>query len=978
MMENRTSVSNNISLFYDNKPADIHFSQLLDNETVFQQLADYFPQLMWIANPDGWIYWYNRQWYHYTGTTPEQMRGWGWQSVHDPDVLQDVMTRWQSAITTEQPFEMTFPLRGADGVFRCFLTRIVPIKDNDGRVIRWFGTNTDVSEQVEMKQLLNEEAKKKQALIEFQQLIASSKESTLYEHIVNGCLRVVNTADAAVVELLDGDVLVYKAASGRLAQFTSLTLKHNGSLSGSAIKTNTPLISEDTELDSRVDLASCRKVGIRSMVVLPIMRLGEAVGVLKLASSQPNSFSNNDVALGQLMVSVISSAFSNMAEAEALLKAKNSDDRFKQVLNVLPGMFWITGAAGQCEFVSEQWMAYTGQHFNDSMGMGWLDVIHQEDQPRTIACWMEAVQAQRLYEIEYRFRMKDGQYRWFFSRAYPIFDEHKHVTHWYGSCTDIHDRKLAENALKESEWRFRFIADAAPLMIWMVDTTGNLTYCNKTMHDFVGPSIDIANTWKKAIHPEDKPWVTEQLSKCLKQRIAFEVEFRVRHSSGDYFWLLLVGVPRYNEYGDFLGLVGSGINVNDRKIAEKALEKAKTEFQEMAFEREAILGQLSEGVIITDQQGKIIFVNDAAASLHGYAKLGVSPERYAETYNLLTLDGLPHPVEQLPLYRAIYNHETVLNARWRIKRPSDGSEIIALGNAKPVHRPDGSLIGAVLVIQDDTERQAYEQALRASELALQQLNEALEQRVVERTAQLQAINKELEAFSYSVSHDLRAPLRSINGFSQALMDEYKAQLDETAQDYLARVCNNTLKMSKLIDAMLQLSRITRVEIKKECVDLSDMVQSILQDLRQQEPERVVDIRVQSDVNATADIRLLHAVLENLIGNSWKYTAFTENPVIQFGAIHQGEQSYYYVKDNGAGFDMRYANKLFGAFQRLHGVQEFPGTGVGLASAARIIRRHGGQIWADATVNAGATFYFSLYILKNKPDSLVQYLSYIEN
>ena len=235
----------------------------------------------------------------------------------------------------------------------------------------------------------------------------------------------------------------------------------------------------------------------------------------------------------------------------------------------------------------------------------------------------------------------------------------------------------------------------------------------------------------------------------------------------------------------------------------------------------------------------------------------------------------------------------------------------------------------------------------------------LNAQLVQRSAQLEASNKELEAFSYSVSHDLRAPLRGIDGFSQAVLEDYNEKLDESGRSYLHRVRAASQRMSQLIDAMLNLARLTRAEIHTKTFDMSAVVHGILEDLQKIEPEREVECVVANNLFATADPQLIRAVLENLLGNAWKFTRQQPNPRIEFGHGQYKGQAAYFVKDNGAGFDMTYAHKLFGTFQRLHAYTEFPGVGVGLATVHRIIQRHGGQIWAEGVVNEGAIFHFTL-------------------
>lgn len=242
---------------------------------------------------------------------------------------------------------------------------------------------------------------------------------------------------------------------------------------------------------------------------------------------------------------------------------------------------------------------------------------------------------------------------------------------------------------------------------------------------------------------------------------------------------------------------------------------------------------------------------------------------------------------------------------------------------------------------------------------LQAVNAALEERVAQRTRELEESNQELQAFSYSVSHDLRAPLRTIDGFSLALEEDFAEILNDEGRDYIKRVRSGVQRMGTLIDALLQLSRVTRSEVQRETVNLSQLATLIFEELRANDPERSVTFTAEEKVFAEADPRLMRVAFENLLGNALKFTSKTPGAEIHFGATSRGEQTVYSIRDNGAGFDMQYVGRLFTAFQRLHGDRDFKGSGIGLATVSRIVRRHNGEIWAEGETGKGATFYFTL-------------------
>ncbi|HEX6837899.1 MAG TPA: PAS domain S-box protein, partial [Polyangia bacterium] len=278
----------------------------------------------------------------------------------------------------------------------------------------------------------------------------------------------------------------------------------------------------------------------------------------------------------------------------------------------------------------------------------------------------------------------------------------------------------------------------------------------------------------------------------------------------------------------------------------------------------------------------------------------------------------------------------------------DGTQFVAEATVTAVRDPAGELVGFASIARDVGER-------KRSEAAIAKLNAELEERV----AELAAANGELEAFSYSVSHDLRGPLRAIDGFSKILQQEYRDKLDEQGQHFLSRVHAASQRMGQLIDDLLSLAGINRAEMTRSDVDLAELAREVVEELRHKDAARAVDVVIPPSLPARGDARLLRAALDNLLGNAWKFTGKTAAPRIEVGCEQREGATAWFVKDNGAGFDMAYVHKLFAPFQRLHAQSEFEGTGIGLATVQRIITRHGGRLWAEAHVGSGATFWFTL-------------------
>lgn len=373
-------------------------------------------------------------------------------------------------------------------------------------------------------------------------------------------------------------------------------------------------------------------------------------------------------------------------------------------------------------------------------------------------------------------------------------------------------------------------------------------------------------------------------------------------------------------------------DITERKRAEESLRESEGRYRTL-FEC------APDGIVISDPNSYFVGVNASICRMLGYTReelIGLCAS------NIVTEPGVRRIGPALDMIKAKAEH----HHEWQFRR-KDGSVFEAEVIASMM--PDGNLLG---MIRDITERKQAEEEVR-------RLNEGLEQRVLERTAQLQAANKELETFSYSVSHDLRAPLRHINGFSQALLEDYDDKLDEEGRGYLHEVHNASQEMAKLIDDILQLARVTRSEMHREVVNLSDLAHLTFDQLQESDKDRNVVVKIEKGLFTKGDKHLLQIMLTNLLGNAWKFTSKRERAEISFGRTQKTDKSTYFVRDNGAGFDMAYVNKLFGAFQRLHTTGEFEGTGIGLATVQRIVHRHGGRVWAEGKVAQGAIFYFTL-------------------
>jgi PAS domain S-box-containing protein len=343
-------------------------------------------------------------------------------------------------------------------------------------------------------------------------------------------------------------------------------------------------------------------------------------------------------------------------------------------------------------------------------------------------------------------------------------------------------------------------------------------------------------------------------------------------------------------------------------------------------------------------QARFTYINSAITSVSGY-----SPEEHYADPDLIR--RIIHPDDRIHLDE-VRSREAPLSQRTLRWVRRDGAVVWIEERNVPIFDQQGDLIAFEGIARDITDRKQAEEDIR-------QLNHTLEERVRTRTAQLEMANNDLEAFSYSVSHDLRAPLRIINGFSGLLREHLETRLTNEAKSYLARIETASHRMGEIIEGLLRLAQATRVKPRYQALDLSDIAREVAADLQTVQPERTVQIVIQAPLRCRGDRQLLQTALENLMGNAWKFTARRTDAQIEVGSTVQGDRRVFFVRDNGAGFDPSRASKVFEAFQRLHSPQEFPGTGIGLATVQRIIRNHGGNIWAEGQSGKGATFYFTL-------------------
>ena len=622
------------------------------------------------------------------------------------------------------------------------------------------------------------------------------------------------------------------------------------------------------------------------------------------------------------------------AEA-ALRKEKLFSDT---VIASVPGAFYVVDRHGRLIRWNKTLEDLFGLSAEQIRNMDVLTIVHTDD--RALAARkMREVFEQGDAETEVRVIAKGGMVRHLMLTGKRM--DADGVAYLVGTGVDVTERKQAEAVLRDSELRFRSLIENGLDVVAIVDRDGVLRYVSPSHEQASGytPAELVGRNAFDFVHPDDVPQLRRRLAEGVQRgETAGIAEYRFRHKDGS--WRHVEGIAR-NLMSDPVvrGILVNSRDVTARKQAEDALHASEERFRSVFCGAGVGMG------IATLDDGRFVDTNPALQAMLGYSAAELSQ---------MTWIDITHPDDVEDTWRLIREVAAGKRDGCQMEKRhvrKNGETIWSRLTISPLRDGAGHPLYVIGMVEGITDRKRAEQQVS-------ELNAELEQRIRVRTTQLEAVNKELEAFSYSVSHDLRAPLRAIDGFSRLLLEQCVGQFDAQARSYLQNVRANADRMGELINDLLELSRVAQIAMHWEQVNLSALARGIAAELRTTQPDRQVQLIIADGVVVRGDAGLLRVLLQNLLSNAWKYTGKHATARIEFGVQHNGE-TVYFVRDDGAGFDMTYAAKLFGAFQRLHSEREFEGTGIGLATVERIIQRHGGRIWAEGAVEQGATFYFTL-------------------
>lgn len=792
------------------------------SEHYFRRLADTVPVMLWITRPDGNCTYVNQKWYDYTGQSTEATLGQGWLSVVHPDDLDQMTTCFQEANARHVAFNLEYRIKGADGIYRWILDSGSPVFDKNGVFEGYIGSVVNIDQR-------------KQA--------------------------------------------------------------------------------------------------------------------------------EDDV--------------------------RQREGQFRQLADSMPQIVWTATANGYVDYYNKQWYLLIGEE-NEYGNNSFLAHVHPDDYERCLTSWLEVVQSGEPYEIEFRFKVKPpiNAYSWFLVRARPIRNENGEIIKWYGTCTDIDEVKRIEHTLRESEERFRVVVNSAPVMVWMSDPQKRFTFFNKRWLEFTGRAMEheLWDGWKEGIYAEDLDGALAVYHEAFEARSDFEVEFRMKRNDGEYRWIVCNGIPRFSYDGVFLGYIGSGIDIHERKnirlelenrVAERTQEISRKnlaledttrtlkEINQQLQQRHEELRQSEErylrmtnevedyAIILLSKEGFIENWNKGAEKIKGYTADEIIGKHFRIFYN--QADQQHHLPERL-IEEAITHGKSTYEG-WRIRK--DGSTLWAYTVITALHNDRNDIIGFSKVTRDLTQRKLADDRLKMYAEQLEQKNRELERS-----------NSELSSFSYVASHDLQEPLRKIQAFGNLIQQRDVANLSDTSKDYFERMVRAAIRMQNLIDSLLEFSRTTTARKNFENTDLNALLDEVKKELghRIEEKKAVIESSHLPTLNIIPF--QFRQLLSNLISNSLKYAKEETTPVVEIKANYvkakelkekaalPGKDYFQFsVADNGIGFEQEYAEKIFDLFQRLHGRNEYTGSGIGLAICKKIVENHHGFMRAESEPGIGATFFF---------------------
>ncbi len=869
-----------------------------ESEARYSIMAENVPEILFTNLPDGSNDYTSPRFYEYTGMPPGAAEGFGWAIALHPDDAEPSTTQWMESVKTGQIFEIEYRFRRADGVYRWFKGRCIPLRDEEGKIKKWFGVCTDIDDQKRTQEQLRQSQERLQRMVETAQIGIAFGSST-------GEVFEANNAFLEMVGYTREEML------SQGLNWCRLTPPEYGEINYQAIAE----LSQTGAFNS-VEKELFRNDGFRIPVLVSGTRL--------------NGARDEHVAF---IVDL-----SDRKQAQAALQ--QSEAKFRRIFESnIVGIYFgdFSGEISEANDAFLQTFGYTRKDLQAGI-LRWDSMTPPEYQALDREKIQELQKVGVCAPFEKEYISKDG-------RRIPIILAIALMPgtekDGYSVCfvLDISQQKQTQAELQASETRLKIALEATNTVCWERDLISDrLIFTNKA-NNLDKPQVISYSEALSWIHPEEREKLHQANESAIANKSSFEVEHRLRESPDrDWRWVLAKGKVIADETGKPIRIIGVSVDITERKEAEFSIKRSEERLQ-LFVESDLI------GISAGDEHGNLTEANDAYLKIIGYTREDFQAGKVR--WNELT------PPEYLPLDLAAIAEARAKGASSYYEKEyirKDGTRVPVLMGCAAFGESGEELMAFTLDISD---RKQIESQLR-------QLNETLEERVKQRTAQLEATNQELESFSYSVSHDLRAPLRHITGFVDLLRKRLeKTALDDTSRHYIEVIVEATKQAGELIDDLLAFSRMGRAEMRYSIIDMNLLLREVQHDLESETKNRQTNWQIEPLPQVIGDSSMLRLVIRNLLENALKYSRTRPITEITVGSTSRDAEVVFFVRDNGVGFDMRYVHKLFGVFQRLHSDPMFEGTGVGLANVQRIIHRHGGRVWAEGELDKSATFYFSL-------------------
>ncbi|HEX4924024.1 MAG TPA: PAS domain-containing protein [Bdellovibrionales bacterium] len=865
--------------------------QLCTNPTErpFRDLVNAMPLLAWLAEPDGSVSWFNERWFEFTGGTFEEMRGWGWQRAHHPDHLPRVLSVWAEALKTAEPAELQFPLRGRDGQYRWFLSRVAPIKDKGGRVLRWCGTHTDIHEQVRATELLDRtrsEANQLQEILrdkrhQLELAIRAGQLGTFYWNFVTG-----------------------------EATWSDESYRLFGYEDGDRPKVSYELFLSHVDPGERDAVDRRMRETIESGGDFDIeFHARTARGAERWVLGHGRVFKDSNLRASYMLGTM-----------RDITKRKRAQLDYERSVDVSPAILWITDAHGNCTYLSRQWYEFTGQTEHEALGLGWLNSVHPEDREVTSEVFKAANGRHAKFTAHYRLRTAAGEYRWCIDAGNPRYDDNGNYLGYAGTVFDVHDQKIAQDALRLSEARLKEATAISGVGVWEVDAVTGKSWRTPS-HDIAygydeNTSARDVDFFFSRIVPEQREAIRRQFEQCLKTGTTFSAEYRYVRPDGSLRWMSTIGHAVFDMKGRVKSLMGTNRDITNEVEARLAIQESEARARQIA-------NNLPMIVWTATPDGHVDWYNDW---WYDYLDLPRGTRWDDPLTNPMHPDDVALTNKLWP--EALAKGGT-FQMEQRFRRGRDGQYRWHLVRGVPVRDESGKIIKYVGGNVDIHDQKALTEELKKARVAAEVASQAK------------------SSFLANMSHEIRTPMTAILGFTEVLRDTGLSE--DERRDAIARIDSSGRGLLRLIDDILDISKIEAGKLAVHRTQFSplEVATEVVSLLKLSAESKGVSLKLKLDPSTPAlaysDPARLRQVLMNLVGNAVKFTTAGE---VVLRVKGEGSRILVYdVCDTGIGISKDDQARLFQPFAQADSsiTRRFGGTGLGLLLSKRLSEQLGGGL-----------------------------------